>query len=148
MSILYVFILSGKEGEARIVHKNILNVSFLNIGTVNVIRFFRSAKEFSVRSFQIYFTAGMRFGIKNLNLIPLSCCEVHENRCKERRDFLSGIKKFIFIPVRRERTTFCKKRRIDKFCKLVHSVRNVQSCSGVPIGGVFGGSKTPKIKKF
>jgi len=119
-----------KKGEARIVHKNILKLRFLNIGTVNAIRF-RSAKGISVRSLRIYFTVGMRFGINNLNLIPLSSCEFHENRRKERRGFLRGINKFIFTPVRRNRATFCKKRRIDKFCKLVHGVCNLQSWSSL-----------------
>jgi len=35
-----------KKGEARIVHKIILNVSFLNIGTVNAILFLGAQKNF------------------------------------------------------------------------------------------------------
>ena len=35
----------SKKGEARIAHKNKMNVSFLNISTVNAIRFFGAQKE-------------------------------------------------------------------------------------------------------
>jgi hypothetical protein len=35
-----------ERGEAKIVHQTVLNVSFLNIGTVNAVRFFGTQKEF------------------------------------------------------------------------------------------------------
>ena len=77
--------------------------------------------------FADFFTVGMRFGIKNLNLISLSSFEFHENRRKERRGFRRGINKFIFTLVRRNGAKFYKKRRIDKFCKLVHGAGNLES---------------------